>query len=246
MLLRLEQVTKRYARQHGEKVALERVSLTVERGEMVGVFGPSGSGKTTLLRIAAGLQRPDQGAVIYNGERLDAMSSSERVRFRRREVACVWSDAATPEGLSVIDHTAVPLLVDHRDHRTAERRAREALLACEVEHCAGLQIQELSDGERERVSLARAVASEPRLLLADGPASRLSLIEQEQLMALLASLARDAKVAILVTDSNAEALTRCEPLLYLNDGKLLSSQDASAPGRLYQFPAPAARAAADA
>jgi putative ABC transport system ATP-binding protein len=246
MLLRLEHITKRFARPTGEKVALDRVSLTVERGQMVGVFGPSGAGKTTLLRVAAGLLRPDHGTVIYNRERLDAMSSGERIRFRRREVACVWSDTATPEGLSVIDHAALPLLIDHRDHRAAERRAREALLACEVEHCADLRVEDLSDGERERVSLARALASEPRLLLADGPASRLSLIEQEQLMALLASLARDAKVAILVTDSNAEALTRCEPLLYLNEGKLLSSEAASAPGRLYQFPAPPHQAAADA
>jgi putative ABC transport system ATP-binding protein len=246
MLLRLEHVTKRYARPAGERVALDNVSLTVDRGQMIGVFGPSGSGKTTLLRVASGLQRPDHGAVIYNGERLDGMSSAERIRFRRREVACVWSDGSTPTGLSVIDHTAVPLLVDHRDHRAAERRAREALLACGVERCADLRMEELSDGERECVSLARALASEPRLLLADGPASRLALIEQEQLMALLASLARDAKVAIVVTDSNAEALTRCEPLLYLNEGKLLNSEAARAPGRVYQFPVPPAQSAADA
>src|SRR5258708_12633054 len=110
MLLRVEHVTKRYARPAGERVALDNVSLTVDRGQMIGVFGPSGSGKTTLLRIASGLQRPDHGAVIYNGQRLDAMSSAERIRFPRREVACVWSDGSTPPRLPLIHHPPLSLL----------------------------------------------------------------------------------------------------------------------------------------
>ncbi|HEX4437933.1 MAG TPA: ATP-binding cassette domain-containing protein [Solirubrobacteraceae bacterium] len=246
MLLHVERVTKRYPRPTGEKIALDDVSLTVDRGQILGIFGPSGSGKSTLLRVAAGLLSPDSGSVIYNGERLDSMSSTERSRFRRREIACVWSGALIPDGLSVVDHVAVPLLIDSRDHRAAERRAREALLACEVEHCSDLQMEALSDGERERASIARALATEPRLLLADGPASRLSLIEQEQIMVLLASLAEDAKVAVLVTDSNADALLRCDPVLYLNEGKFASSAQPVQLGRVYPFPARPAQSAADA
>ncbi len=246
MLLQLDRVTKRYRRPGGEKVALDAVSLGVERGEMVGIFGPSGGGKTTLLRIAAGLQRPDDGSVIYDGEHVESMSSAERTRFRRREVACIWSDAAAPDGLSVLDYVELPLLVDHRDRHIAERRARQALLACEIGHCAGAGLHELSDGERQRAAIARALASEPRLLLADTPASRLALIEEERLMALLASLARDAKVAVLITDSNADALIRCSRALYLNDGKLLDSAPAAGVGRVYPFPTPTSRSAADA
>ena len=246
MLMRLESVSKRYSRAGGGKVALDGVSLSLERGEMVGVFGTSGSGKTTLLRLAAGLQRPDSGSVIYRGERVDAMSSAERTRFRRREVACIWSDTSIPDGFSVLDHVAVPLLVDHRDRRVAERRAREALLACEIDHCAHAGLDDLSDGERQRVAIARALASEPRLLLADSPASRLSLIEQERLMALIAALARDAQVAVLVTDSNAEALTHCSRIVYLSNGKLLDSAPAPGLGRVYPFPMPSARSVADA
>lgn len=246
MLMRLESIAKRYSRSGSEKLALDDVSLSVGRGEMVGVFGPSGAGKTTLLRIAAGLQRPDRGSVTYDGQRVDEMSSAERTRFRRREVACIWGDTSIPDGFSVLDHVAVPLLVDHRDRHVAERRAGEALLACEIEHCAHAGLEELSDGERQRVAIARALASEPRLLLADSPASRLSLIEQERLMALIASLARHAKVAVLVTDSNAEALIHCNRVVYLSDGKLLDSAPAPGLGRVYPFPMPSARSAADA
>jgi putative ABC transport system ATP-binding protein len=247
-MLRLEHISKCYPRPDGScKLALDRVSLELKRGQIVGIFGASGSGKTTLLRIAAGLQTPDSGTVTYNGECVDQMSASERTRFRRREIACVWAAQPWQEQLSVLDHVALPLLVDRRNHRTAERRAREALLVCEAEQCVAMQLRELSDGERQRVAVARALVTEPRLLLADGPASSLSLIEQERIMALLSSLAHEAKVAVLITDGDAEALLRADPILYLCDGKLVNPEPTSEHGRVYPFPqARPRRAAADA
>ena len=245
MLLSLQQISKRYDCSGGPRVALDDVSLELERGQMVGVFGSSGSGKTTLLRIAAGLQTPDSGAVLYDGERLDRMGSTERMRLRRREIACVWAQPPRSR-LSVLDHVTVPLLVDGCDHRGAQRRGREALLACEVDHCAGMELEEISDGERQRVAIAGALVIEPRLLLADNPASSLSLVEQEAIMVLLSSLAREAKVGVLVADSDAETLIRAEEILYLSEGKLVNAAPASEDGRLYQFPERRRRAAADA
>jgi putative ABC transport system ATP-binding protein len=247
LILCLERVSKRWPRPGGEKVALDGVSLELERGRMTGLFGPSGSGKTTLLRIAAGLQRPDGGTVTYDGVRLDAMSAAERTRFRRREVACVWAAGPWEERLSVLEHVALPLLVDRREHRDAARRAREALLVCEAEQCIDMELHELSAGERQRVAIARALAVEPRLLLADGPASSLSLIEQEAIMMLLSSLAREAKVAVLVADGDAEALLRADPILYLCDGRLVNPEPAGERGKVYAFPpARSRRAAVDA
>lgn len=235
MLLSLQGISKRYHGSGRPRLALDDVSLTLERGQMVGVFGASGSGKTTLLRIAAGLQAPDSGTVVYNGERLDRMRSAERMRLRRREIACVWAQPPSSR-LSVLDHVAVPLLVDRRDRRSVQRRAREALLACEAEHCANAELHELSDGERQRVTIARALVIEPRLLLADGPASSLSLVEQEAIMVLLSSLAREAKVAVLIADSDSEALIGADPILYMSEGKLVSSTTVNERGRVYQFP----------
>jgi ABC-type lipoprotein export system ATPase subunit len=247
VILELDHVSKRYARPGGgERVALDGVSIELDRGRMLGIFGPSGAGKTTLLRIAAGLQAPDSGSVSYMGARLDGMSSSERQRFRRQEIACIWAGRPAHERLGVAQHVAMPLLVDRREPRLAARRAREALLVCSAEQYAGMELGELSDGERQRVEVARALVSEPRLLLADGPASNLSLVEQEEIMVLLGSLAREAKVAVLVTDVDAEALIRAEPILYLRDGKLVNPEPSAERGRLYSFPAPRARRAADA
>jgi ABC-type lipoprotein export system ATPase subunit len=246
MLLSLQRISKRHHGSGASRTALEDVSLQVQRGQIVGVFGPSGSGKTTLLRIAAGLQAPDSGAVVYDGQRLDEMSAAERMRLRRREIACVWGAQAPQRGLSVLDHVVVPLLIDRRDRRDALRLAREALLACEAEHCAGMELEELSDGERQRVAIARALTIEPRLLLADGPASSLSLVEQETIMALLYSLAREARVAVLIAAGDAEALIKADPILYLRDGRLVDPGAAGQGGRLYRFPGRPRRAAADA
>jgi putative ABC transport system ATP-binding protein len=247
VILSLEQIRKRYQRPAGTTVALDGVSIDLGRGQMMGIFGPSGAGKTTLLRIAAGMQAPDSGTVTYNGKRLDEMSAAERTRFRRREIACVWAGQSREERLSVLEHVTVPLLVGRSDYRNAERRAREALLACDAEQCVGMELRELSDGERQRVAIARALVTEPRLLLADGPASSLSPIEQEEIMVLLYSLAREAKVAVLIAESSAEALLRADPILYLSNGKLVDPQPTGESGRVYPFPAARSRrAAADA
>jgi ABC-type lipoprotein export system ATPase subunit len=248
VLLRLEHVCRRYPRPSGHRIALNDVSLEIGRGQMVGIFGPSGAGKTTLLRVAAGLERPDSGAVIYDGQRMDRMRASERSRFRRQEIACIWAKPLHQDRLRVLDHVALPLLVDRRDHRLAERRAREALLACEAEACAEMDLQDLSDGELQRVAIARALVNEPRLLLADAPASTLSIVERARAMALLCSLARDARVAVLVTHSDAEVLLGADPILYMREGELLSADEQmGTPGRLYHFPSGGDRqAAADA
>jgi putative ABC transport system ATP-binding protein len=246
-MLRLEEISKRYVRPDGCRIALDKVSVEVERGQIMGIFGQSGSGKTTLLRIAAGFRSADSGTVTYNGQRIDEMSSAERTRFRRREIACVWQAEPWEAHLTVFNHVAVPLLVDRCGKRDVARRVNEALLACEADHCEKTRLEELSDGERQRVAIARAIIIEPSLLLADSPASRLSFVEQERIMELLVSLAREARVAVLVTDSNAKALLGANPLRYLRDGKLIDSEPASDRAKLYRFPEGGSRqAAADA
>ncbi len=236
MILRLEQISKRYPRPGASKVALDEVSLELDRGQIMGIFGPSGAGKTTLLHIAAGLEAPDSGIVIYKGERMDQMSAAQQRRYRRREIGCVWAGQTWAAGLSVLEHVELPLLMDGCEHRVAQRLARKCLLVCEAEQCVSLDPDELSDGERQRVAIARALVIEPRLLLADGVVSNLSLVEQEAIMTLLASLAREAKVAVLVTDTGASAMLRADPILYLRDGKLLSGDPLPETGRLYTLP----------
>jgi putative ABC transport system ATP-binding protein len=248
VILRLEQVCKSYRRRGGGcKVALDHVSLELSRGQIMGIFGPSGAGKTTLLRIAAGFEAPDGGIVAYKDERIDEMSVAQHRRYRRREVGCVWTGEPWVPGLSVCEHVELPLLIDGCERRVAGRLARKFLLACEAEQCVDLDPEQLSDGERQRVAIARALVTEPRLLLVDGAVSGLSVVEQEAIMALLASLAYDAKVAVLVADTGAGEILRADPILYLRDGKLIGLGPIGEQGKLYTLPMPTSHpSAADA
>jgi ABC-type lipoprotein export system ATPase subunit len=247
VILRFEQVCKSYQRRGGSKVVLDRVSLELDRGQIMGIFGPSGAGKTTLLRVAAGLETPDSGSVTYKDERLGEMSMAQHRRYRRREVGCVWAGQPWVPGLSVREHVELRLLIDGGDSRTSGRIARKFLLACEAEECAELAPEELSDGERQRVAIACALVTEPRLLLVDGAVSGLSIVEQEQIMELLAALAHEAKVAVLVADTNAGQLLRVDPIVYMRDGKLIGAEPPEERGKLYTLPTPASRpSAADA
>jgi putative ABC transport system ATP-binding protein len=247
VILCLEQVCKSYQRRGGSKVALDHVSLELKRGQIMGIFGPSGAGKTTLLRIAAGLQAPDSGILTYKDERLNEMSVGQHRRYRRREVGCVWTGAPWVPGLMVREHVELPLLIDGCEGRTAGRVASKFLLACEADECADLDPEELSDGERQRVAIARALVVEPRLLLVDGAVSGLSIVEQEEIMALLASLAHDAKVAVLVTDTGASQMLRADSVIYMRDGKLIGADPPDETGKLYTLPTSDSRpSAADA
>jgi ABC-type methionine transport system ATPase subunit len=247
MILRLERLSKRYRRPNGTKVALDEVSLELDRGQIMGVFGPSGAGKTTLLRIAAGLESPDSGQVLYKGEPLELMSPTQRTGYLRREIGCVWPAQPWSEGLGVMDHVALPLLVDRCDRRIAEHRARRVLVACDADDTIGMDLHQLSDGERQLVGIARALVTEPRLLLVDSAVGNLSVMEQETIMGLLSELAREAGVAVLVTGTEAFSVLRADPLLYLRDGKLINGKPMSELGRIYNFPSAGSRqAAADA
>ncbi|MGA9877105.1 MAG: ATP-binding cassette domain-containing protein [Solirubrobacteraceae bacterium] len=241
VILRLEDVCKSYQRRGGSKLALDHVCLELERGQIMGIFGPSGAGKTTLLRVAAGLESPEGGRVSYKDERLDEMSVAQHRRYRRREVGCVWGGQQWVPGLSVCEHVELPLLIDGCESRAAGRLARKFLLACEADECAELAPEELSDGERQRAAIARALVTEPRLLLVDGAVSGLSIVEQEQIMELLTALAREAKVAVLVADTNAGQLLRVDPIIYMRNGKLIGTEPPDELGKLYTLPTSASR-----
>ncbi len=247
MLLSLQRISKRFEGSGGRaRQALEDVTLQLERGQMVGIYGPTGAGKSTLLRIAAGMLAPDGGQVLYDGQPLHEMSPARAQApaaagdllpvERHRERYAADRDRSRGGGAA------------GRRPRPPPRRAaaQEALAACAVQQCAHTDLRELSGGERQRVEIARAIVTEPKLLLADGPASSLSLIEQEAVMAQLAALARQARVGVLVADSDAAALIGAETILYLNEGRILDCSPERDGGNVYQLPRRPRRAAADA
>jgi putative ABC transport system ATP-binding protein len=233
-LLSLDGVTKRYARGYREFPALDEVALDVESGDFVAIWGASRSGKTTLLRVAAGIEAPDAGTVAYRGEDLARLSRRERARLLLSEIGCVWQTGRITRGLSVLDHVALPRF-KARGHTQARREAHDILERVGVRQSAQARWHELTDGERTRVALAHALIRRPKLLLADEPTANLNLIEREQVLGLLRSIAEEAGVAVVMTAPDAPNLLQSHRLMSLDRGRLIKPRSEQR-GMLIDFP----------
>jgi ABC-type lipoprotein export system ATPase subunit len=238
-LLSLAGVTKCFARGYREVEALADVELDVEPGDFVAIWGGSRSGKTTLLRVAAGIEAPDAGAVTFDGHDLAAASRRARARLLLTDIGCVWQTGRITRGLSVLDHVALPRFKE-RSHAQARREAHEMLERVGTPQAATARWHELTDGERTRVALAHALIRRPRLLLADEPTANLNMIEREQVLGVLRSVADEAGVAIVMTAPDAPNLLQSHRLMSLDAGRLIKPRSEQR-GTLIDFPRTNAR-----
>jgi len=239
-LLSLDGVTKRYARGYREVEALAGVGLEVEAGDFVAIWGASRSGKTTLLRVAAGIEAPDGGRVAFDGRDLATRTRRARARLLLTDIGCVWQTGRITRGLSVLDHVALPRF-KQSSHAQARGEAHDMLDRVGIPQAAGARWHELTDGERTRVALAHALIRRPRLLLADEPTANLNMIEREQVLGVLRSVADEAGVAIVMTAPDAPNLLQSHRLMSLDGGRLIKPRSEQ-PGTLIDFPQAGRRA----
>jgi putative ABC transport system ATP-binding protein len=211
-LLQIEHVSKRHRRGRREHVALQDVSLSVEAGEVVAVLGSGNSGRRTLLRVAAGLELPDDGRVLFEGVEMGAGQSltGHRVAF------CHTSFNAL-EGDMVVDHVATGLLAKGFSPVRARRAAHEALARCGASGCADFDPSELDSIERVRVAFARALVGAPALMVVDEPTAGVGLLESDPLLRLLRSFAQEG-MAVLLATSDASSLAGIDRVVMIADG----------------------------
>jgi ABC-type ATPase involved in cell division len=214
-LLTLEHVGKRFRRGRRQYVALDDVSLTVAAGELVSIWGAPRSGRTTLLRVAAGLVRPDAGAVRFAGRSLGGhaqLGTSEGIGFPQ-------TDMHAAGGQSVADYVALPLLAGGLSPAAARVRALRELERVGALSCARLQARDLDATEVVRVALAQALAPDPQLLLVDDPTRNVDLLERGSLLMLLREIADDG-VAVLMTTGEAIGVSGVDRALAISEGAL--------------------------
>jgi ABC-type multidrug transport system ATPase subunit len=214
-LLSLEGVGKRFLEGPRERVILREVSMELEAGELVAVWGLRRSGRSTLLRIAAGIEAPNAGVVRFEGA--DLSEHAEEVLgggIGYCQKAFRWA-----EGKSVLDHVVVSLLARGVSPAAAKASAREALARVGAEHCAKLRLLELDSAEAVRVALARTLALQPRLLVIDEPVKGVELLERDEILGLLRTLA-DEGVAVLASAGESTGLSGADRALALGDGEL--------------------------
>ncbi len=203
---------------------LRDVSFALGPGDFAAVLGDRRMGKTTLLRIAAGVERPDEGEVTVAGRSLSGLSDGGRAELWQRDVGCVWSGAQWP-ARTMLDTVCVPLLGRGMTRRQARRRASQELARWEVGDAAGAMPHELSDAELLRVGFAEALVRRPRVLLADDPTETLNLIERNRVLAHLQRIARDERLAVLISATDASGAAGVNRLLVLvGNGELREAQ----------------------
>jgi lipoprotein-releasing system ATP-binding protein len=219
--LKVEDLSKSFREPSGGVLEVLRgVSFRLRAGEMTAVVGASGAGKTTLLHVLGGLETADDGSARLGDFEVTRAGAAALARWRGREVGFVFQSHRLLADLSAEENVALPLLVGRTSRREALRAARAMLervgLAERLRHAAG----ELSGGEQQRVAVARALVTRPRLVLADEPTGNLDARTGVEVGALLLSLCRAARACVLVATHNESLAGLCDRRLALRDGRL--------------------------
>jgi putative ABC transport system ATP-binding protein len=209
--------------------AIDGVSLSIAPGELVALYGPSGSGKTTLLLIAAALLAADSGDVRFAGREIGSLSDRDGARYRSHEVGLISQELHLMPGASALDNALIKLPVHGLTLREARRRTLPWLARVGLGAAADRLPEQLSMGERQRVTIARALAAEPKLLLADEPTGNLDTARTREILALLRELCDERDMPGLLVTHDPEALAFVDRALTLRDGRLHDYVEARAP-----------------
>ena len=216
-MIELDNITRSF----GSLQVLKGISLSIDRGEVVSITGPSGAGKTTLLQIMGSLDKPDGGKVLYDGQDITRMSEKEISAFRNKHIGFVFQFHQLLPEFTALENISIPMLIAGQGMRQANARAKELLGLLGLADRADHKPSELSGGEKQRIAVARALANQPDVILADEPSGSLDTKNKEELHKLFFSL-RDqlGQTFVIVThDESLAAMT--DRTIRLLDGSIL-------------------------
>jgi iron(III) transport system ATP-binding protein len=235
-MISVRNLSMTYRSAHGEHAALRNVSLEVKQGEFFTLLGPSGCGKTSTLRCIAGLEQPDSGDILIDGEAVYSSARNISVPPHQRNIGMVFQSYAIWPHMTVFDNVAFPL--HHKQPRPSRAEIRErAMRALELVQLSGLEKRPapfLSGGQQQRLALARALISEPRVLLLDEPLSNLDAkLREEMRYELRQVVERLGVTTLFVTHEQVEALTMSDVIAVMKDGTIVQE---GSPTEIYQNP----------
>jgi lipoprotein-releasing system ATP-binding protein len=220
-VIEARELSKTYVGGDGGRVdVLDSVNFDVRRGEMIAVVGASGAGKSTLLHILGALDRPTHGEVTLDGQTLSALDDEELSRLRNRKVGFVFQFHHLLREFSALENVMMPLRIAGWDALRARARAEEMLARVGLSARSTHRPSELSGGEQQRTAVARALAIDPVIVLADEPSGNLDHANAERLHEQFTQLVRDLNIAMVVVTHNKALASRADRSLLLEDGKL--------------------------
>jgi ABC-type lipoprotein export system ATPase subunit len=212
---------KRYSAQFAAVAALDGVDLAVCAGEFVALVGPTGSGKTTLLSLLAGLEEPDAGTIMLMGQQMDDLNEDAIADLRGQAVGMIYQSYNLFPGFNVRENLGLPLRLMTRPPFDAHVRSGELLATFELLSLAGRYPSELSGGQRQMVAIARALAANPPLILADEPTANLDSSTARQIVARLRSLADSGSHGVLMATHDLRIASQADRVLSMRDGRIV-------------------------
>ena len=218
----MNEISKSYQTRGSEKLTvLNSVDLSIGAGDLVGLTAPSGAGKSTLLHICGLLETCDRGTINFLGYDLQKASNLKRTLIRRREIGFVYQFHHLLPEFSALENVVLPQLINGKNPQQASDRAVELLRLVDLENRAGYRPSQLSGGEQQRVAFCRAVANEPKLLLADEPTGNLDEKTSETVFEALLSLVELSGMAALIATHNENLAQKMKKRIKLKNGEIL-------------------------
>lgn len=217
MLLQVQHVQKTYGQGPNQVIALKDVNFSVDEGEFIAIMGESGSGKTSLLNILATLDQPTAGEVVLNGTRLADISAQDSARFRRQQLGFVFQDFNVLNTFNNRDNILLPLVLSGVNFKEMQVKLQEVSQILGIEDLLNKFPYEVSGGQRQRIAIARAIITDPDLILADEPTGALDSKTADQIMHVFQRLNQAANTILMVTHS-VRAASAAKRVLFIQDG----------------------------
>lgn len=223
-MIKLNNIIKIYKTEEIETTALNELSLKVEKGEFVSIMGASGCGKSTLLNIIGLLDSPDEGSYLFDEEEVASFSEKQRAELRKANIGFVFQNFNLIDELTVYENVELPLIYNGIKSSERKSRVKEILERIGIAHRAKHYPLQLSGGQQQRVAVARALVTNPKLILADEPTGNLDSKSGNDVMELLSELHADGATIIMVTHSSYDAQFSSR-IITLKDGEIISQKE---------------------
>ena len=221
-ILKIDSIEKYYGNKGNILKAIDDVSFEVQKGEFVGVMGPSGSGKTTLLNVIATIDEVSSGHIYLNGKDLTEINKKEIGRFRRENLGFIFQDFNLIDTLTIHENIALALTINKTNKNEIDGKVNSVAKELGIEEILTKYPYELSGGQKQRTACARALITNPKLILADEPTGALDSRSAQMLIEMISSLNKDFKATILMVTHDSFTASYCDRILFIKDGKIFT------------------------
>lgn len=221
-VLKVSNIEKYYGRKGNITKAINNISFSVNEGEFIGVMGASGSGKTTLLNCISTIDKVTSGKIFISGNDITKLYSKKISKFRREELGFIFQDFSLLDTLTVYENIALALSILRLDNREIDRKVKEILKRLNIEDILNKFPYEISGGQKQRVAAARAIVTNPKMILADEPTGALDSKSAKMLLESLVDLNKNLNATILMVTHDAFTASYTDRILFIKDGKIFN------------------------